>query len=92
MPQVFRIGSYIIYFWSNESVPIEPIHVHIGKGDPSQNDTKVWITKAGKPLLCHNKSRIPDSKLRNVMDMLEARSFEIMQKWQEQFGEIKFYC
>ncbi|MCI9560316.1 DUF4160 domain-containing protein [Clostridiaceae bacterium] len=29
MPQIFRIGSYIIYFWSNENTPLEPEHVHI---------------------------------------------------------------
>ena len=29
MPQVFKIGSYWVYFWSNENEPIEPIHVHV---------------------------------------------------------------
>jgi len=29
MPQIFRIGSYVIYFWSNENNPIEPVHVHV---------------------------------------------------------------
>ncbi|MEY8325927.1 DUF4160 domain-containing protein [Lachnospiraceae bacterium 54-11] len=32
MPQIFRIGSYIIYFWSNENNPPEPVHVHIAEG------------------------------------------------------------
>ena len=25
MPQLYRIGSYIIFFWSNENMPLEPI-------------------------------------------------------------------
>ena len=25
MPQIFRIGPYIVYFWSNENDPLEPI-------------------------------------------------------------------
>ena len=29
MPQTFSIGSYIVYFWSNEDEPLELIHVHI---------------------------------------------------------------
>lgn len=29
MPKLFRHGSMILYFWSNESKPTEPIHVHI---------------------------------------------------------------
>ena len=32
MPQLFRIGSYVIYFWINENDPLEPVHVHIRKG------------------------------------------------------------
>ena len=28
MPQIFRIGPYIVYFWSNENEPLEPVHVH----------------------------------------------------------------
>lgn len=26
MPQIFKIGPYIIYFWSNENDPLEPVH------------------------------------------------------------------
>ncbi len=59
MPQIFRVGSYIIYFWSNENNPIEPIHVHIAEGKASANATKVWITSSGKTLLCNNHSHIP---------------------------------
>ena len=43
MPQIFRMGEYWIYFWTNENKPVEPIHVHIAKGKPSENATKVLI-------------------------------------------------
>lgn len=29
----------------NENKPVEPVHVHIAKGKPSQNATKVWLEK-----------------------------------------------
>lgn len=29
MPQVFKIGAYWIYFWLDENIPLEPIHVHV---------------------------------------------------------------
>ena len=29
MPQVFKIGAYWVYFWANESEPLEPVHVHV---------------------------------------------------------------
>ncbi|MBR0350554.1 MAG: DUF4160 domain-containing protein [Clostridia bacterium] len=31
-----------MYFWSNENE--EPIHVHISKGIPVSNSTKIWLT------------------------------------------------
>ena len=44
MPQIFRVGPYSIYFWSNENNLLEPIHVHIAEGKATANATKVWIT------------------------------------------------
>ena len=92
MPRVFRIGSYWVYFWSNENDPLEPIHVHISEGAPSSNATKVWITKAGKCYLCHNNSQIPTKVLKNIMLIIEARSSEVIQKWIEYFDYISYYC
>lgn len=46
MPQIFKIGSYWVYFWADEQKPLEPIHVHIAEGKPLANATKVWITKS----------------------------------------------
>lgn len=39
LPKLFKVGSYIIYFWSNENQ--EPIHVHVSKGRPTLNSTKI---------------------------------------------------
>ena len=41
MPQIFKIGKYIIYFWSNEGNPREPVHIHIAEEFPQENATKV---------------------------------------------------
>ena len=35
MPQVFKVGSYWVYFWANENEPLEPIHVHVAQGHPT---------------------------------------------------------
>ena len=70
MPQVFKIGSYWVYFWANENDPLEPIHVHVSQGAPSSNATKIWITRAGKCYLCHNNSNIPPRVLRNIMAII----------------------
>lgn len=91
MPQIFKVGSYTIFFWANESDPLEPVHVHIAE-QANPNATKVWITSAGKCYLCHNKSRIPERILRDIMRVIEARSDEIIKKWQDFFGEVRYFC
>ena len=66
MPQVFKIGSYWVYFWANENKPLEPVHVHVSKGKPNTNATKFWITKSGRCLLANNNSGY-DSKTLNYL-------------------------
>ena len=92
MPQIFKVGSYWVYFWANEQDPLEPIHVHVAEGAPAANATKVWITKSGKCLICNNNSKIQEGTLKNIVRVIEARSEEVIQKWIDFFGEIRFYC
>ena len=92
MPQIFKIGNYIIFFWSNETIPLEPIHVHVSEGSPMPNATKIWITSSGKCYLDNNNSHISKVVLRNIMRIIEARSNEIINKWVKYFGSISYYC
>lgn len=45
LSNILEIYGYKIYFWSNENC--EPIYIHISKGIPVENSTKIWITKNG---------------------------------------------
>ena len=92
MPQVFKIGAYVIYFWANEGRQLEPIHVHVSQGVPSENATKIWITKHKRCLLCHNKSKIPAKILKNIMDIIEARCQDVIEKWTSFFDDISYFC
>ena len=92
MPQIFKIGSYVVFFWANEGRPLEPIHVHVEEGEPSANSTKIWITRAGKCLLCNNNSKIPAKTLKNIMEIIEARSKDVINKWYNFYGEVNYYC
>lgn len=74
MPRLFRIGKYIIYFLSNENLPLEPVYVHIAEGIQQATATKIWITSTGKTLLCNNNSKIPANALKNMMRMIEVNS------------------
>lgn len=92
MPNVFTVGGYKVYFWSNEGV--EPIHVHVSKGRPAQNTTKIWLTKSGKCIVAHNNSQIPNNELNELLDLISAQFFMICSKWKEYFkiDRISFYC
>ena len=92
MPQELRIGPYTVYFWSNENNPLEPVHVHVSEGSPTENATKIWITMSGNCLLCNNNSRIPSHVLRNIMRIVAARHNDVIEKWLSYFGEISYYC
>lgn len=92
MPQILRIGPYSIYFWSNEGVPLEPVHVHISEGRADMNATKLWITSTGRVILCNNNSHIPEKILRRLMRTIEANSMYIIDEWFEHFGEIRYFC
>lgn len=41
MPQLYRFGAYLLYFWVNEGMPAEPIHVHVSEKRPSNDGTIV---------------------------------------------------
>jgi len=92
VPSLFRVGKYIIFFWSNENN--EPIHVHIGEGRPTSNATKIWLTAAGGCILANNNSRIPQKDLNDLLDIISAQFFMICKEWKNHFciDYISFYC
>ena len=92
MPQILRIGPYIVYFWSNEGDPLEPIHVHVTKGQAVANATKLWVTRSGKIIVANNQSDIPHHLLRRLVRVIEGNSEYIIERWLEHFGEIRYYC
>ena len=92
MPQVFKIGPYWVVLLGKRERPVGAGSRPCGRGAPSANATKVWITKAGKCLLCNNNSQIPERVLRNILRIIEARSAEVIEKWMGFFGEVSYYC
>ena len=92
LPNLFTVSGYKIYFWSNEEG--EPIHVHISKGRPSPNSTKIWLTKKGGCILANNGSQIPKKELDQLMVFISAQFFLICSAWKKFFvtDEIRFYC
>ncbi len=73
MPKLFMVSGYTVYFWSNENG--EPIHVHVSKGKPTPNATKIWLTKSGGCILASNGSKISDKELNELMEFISAQFF-----------------
>jgi len=92
MPQLFKIGSYVFYFWANENNPLEPVYVHIAEGKPFPDATKIWITISGHCVDANNKSQIPDRILGRLVQVIEANCEQIKSQWVEMFGEITYFC
>ena len=92
MPKLFEIGKYIIFFWSRENN--EPIHVHVSISKISPNATKIWLTEKGGCILANNKSKIPQTDLNKILDIIIDNHNDICDSWKEFFDteEIKFYC
>lgn len=81
MPQISKLFGYLIFFCSNENN--ESIHVHVCKGTPHEDATKIWI--GDEPRLEHNKSRIPDKDLNRILKWLAANKNFVERKWTEHF-------
>jgi hypothetical protein len=85
---LFEYRGYWIYFWLNENN--EPIHVHISKGKPTSNSTKIWILENGIQL-ANNKSDIKEKDLRKLLLFVDNNREDIISSWYQTFDYIKYY-
>ncbi|MBQ7593225.1 MAG: DUF4160 domain-containing protein [Synergistaceae bacterium] len=92
MPTILRVGRYVIFFWSNENNPREPIHVHVAIRRAVPNATKLWITSTGEVIVDNNNSRIPSQDLQGIIDTVKKNIPAITEAWFTYFGEIKYFC
>ena len=90
MPVFLRSSGYKIYFWSNEKG--EPIHFHVTKGEPGENDTKIWVLSNGSFKVAHNKGNVPSKDLSRIFAAMESYHFSFLEFRKTYFGELKFYA
>lgn len=90
MPKLFSFRGYIFFFWTAENG--EPVHVHVAKGKPTPNATKIWLTRAGGCLLASNGSRIRENELRELLEFVALNHERICRQWKAVFqGDLTFY-
>lgn len=80
--------GYAIYFWVNEGQPLEPVHVHVSRGKPTPNATKIWLTKEGARVE-HNNSNIPKKDLKELLEFINENKLTVIGLWLDRFGEAK---
>ena len=68
--------------------------MHVSKGKPTGNSTKIWLTKSGDCILANNLRKIPKNELNRIMEITSLNYFGIVSKWKEvqQQSPVKFYC
>ena len=84
LPTLFEIYGYRVFFWSNETG--EPVHVHVCKGKPTANATKIWLPPESNPILANN-SNIPDKELKRILKMIALNRDSIIAQWYDYFKQ-----
>lgn len=85
MPKCMTVYGYVVFFWSNENDPLEPVHVHVDK-QISSHSTKIWILSDGSTYLENNNSKIPSKDLKRIQKVIEVYSGLIVSMWEKYFG------
>lgn len=81
MPVVFRHKGFRFLFYSNEGDPREPPHIHAIKDDI---DAKFWLWP--DVVVAYNDGYSAKT-LRELTEVIANRRREIMNAWNEFFGE-----
>lgn len=92
VPVVLKLGSISIFFFVDECVPREPVHVHVCRGKPSSNSIKIWLTKDKNFVVDKVKRNVlSKSELGAVIEYLDEEKHQIIiDKWLSIFGDISF--
>jgi hypothetical protein len=79
VPKVFEIEGYRGFFFSNEGTPLEPVHIHIKKGD---GEAKFWVTP--NVMLAESWS-MKVSELTRAQEIVVEHRQEILDLWNRNF-------
>jgi hypothetical protein len=76
------------FFWSNElsGRGLEPVHIHISKGSPSANATKIWLKPDGSVEVDNNNSKLSEQELSKSLEYIKANYNSIIAEWYRYFG------
>ena len=79
MPKVFEIEGYRGFFFSNEGTPLEPVHIHVKKGE---GEAKFWVTSS---VALAESWNMKVSELARAQEIVMERRQEILDLWSRHF-------
>ena len=88
MPSILTAFGYRYFFYSNEGLPLEPLHIHVANGD---NEAKFWINRDGTVILDFVKGNISARDMKKIQKTIEVYFDDIKDKWKEFFKEEPTY-
>ncbi len=80
MPVVLRYKGYRFFFYSNEGNPLEPLHIHVRKGEAV---AKFWLSP---DLSVAESFGMNSSELRELMKVAKKNKSLIERYWNEYFN------
>ena len=79
MPVILRVEGFKFFFYSNEGVPPEPIHIHVRKGGL---EAKFWLTSQIQ--LARNDG-FDAPTLRRLANIINEQHELLIEAWYEYF-------
>ncbi len=81
MPVVFRYKGYRFFFYSNEGDPLEPLHIHVRKGEAV---AKFWLEP--EPAVASSYA-LSSSELKELLEISIENKQKIRRFWDEHFSK-----
>jgi Domain of unknown function (DUF4160) len=80
VPVILRYKDYKFFFFANEGMPREPLHVHVRKGEAT---AKFWV----KPdVILAETYAMTSGELKELLEVVKKNEALIERSWNEFFG------
>jgi hypothetical protein len=80
MPVILRYKGYKLFFYSNEGNPLEPLHIHVRKGE---SVAKFWVAQEVNLASSYSLSA---TELNDIAQFVRNNREAIERAWNEFFG------
>lgn len=81
MPVVLRYKGYTFFFYSNEGVPREPLHVHVRQGSAK---AKIWLEP---DVMVADSFGMTAQELRELVRVARQNKDAFAKAWKDHFHE-----